>query len=1407
MSTDARVSEISQVFTGISGDLEGIPDTAVDAFFTSAPTNADQRKIDAIADQISYNALARMASCFRQWHNAADAAAGTNFWAVLAEHGCPYRSLVVALHSAAGSHKRGKSAEQGARSLAAATAYACMVQIPGNFNVVHAMAARASLNAFRGWVKYKQAPAARREREEASIWDDKRTAEQAPEFLVALERALRTAALSDDVVSYAVEVLLDATRCVYDNSAIETSVYRALAAPLQGPGRANIAWVQILRGLKDNILMSFSGFAAALKPRQLQRVRAMALDFVKSNARRDKSLERAVLVLVHHISYHCSDRADARASAVDAAVSLLLAFPSLVRARDFCTFVELLSRNARAGRRMLAVELAGRAVCEPSLFADAVTTAGDDRPFTPVNGASEGFAFPEEDTKQGEEAKTVESKAEADDVRTDDGDQTSAGDDAKTQSEEPMPARKQAYTLLAVIQARCSDKAANVRTSALNVLGRVIRATPSNVFLSTEFHKLFDGSEAQHVATTPAAETDKTSSFALFPMRPSSGRNPSKLACSPFTPQRKGVQQIVKLLQRRSADARPGVRKAAVGVLEALLTCDPETSGRAGSGLLSEGALQALYDSCMDASVSVRKQGMASLTALASCYPRDAVLRKIWLGAVLPLALDPEVTVQSLAMRHIREGILDPVVAAAPRRGSKAGEKADPDSPVWQTLEALDDSMLRYLQQALATMFAREETPRGFVPALQRSVSGGPRGVWVLLKEASKHCPKRIDARKSISQWTDLHSKRNELDGWDFAFAAATHVVANVAPFCAAPALIKVGRAMLQDLSGFRLPLRVCAATVRGLTQISNCVTATAGDAGPLESWEDKVIRACCATLKTRVQKGTTGASDKVVRALFSLGEVTIRRNPDQDEVKTASDAATLVQALAQPASGGGDTSVRAHAFTALGKLCLRSRKLTRATVPVFIRELRTGACPVVRNNVLVVLCDLCRTFTSSVDGQMDAVTACLRDENEVVRRHSLMILVQLLQEDYIKWKGSMFFRALRAVVDQDTGVRLYARGALTQLIVAKWPRQLHRHFVEALFYYNGCTKHRTYNKYGADEDRFAMTGPRGRAGRFQLYEYMLGFMQDEHKFNTTCKLCQDVLGAVVDGDLPLTGEGSDAVASVIKDALLILAGKSIKLRVTRAPAGDADVEDERAKKMRMARGKIMSKLVKKNAMENIVPLLIELKRQLERTRSPLLRFVMLYLQELLGDYRDEVDEILVADPQLAAEIKYDLARFAERESRVRSAQDMANIGSITTPITNMPAITPHKQPAPSMLDAKSPVASKPRPFSTPRLKEKKSAVAVSRAETKSRSPTVNLDVDVPRVHVFIPFNELSPNPQQPQASEALVSPNKTSKKRSAPSPAYNAVVEIPPASKAGKIDAAVARPRGKRTSRTANLR
>ncbi len=47
--------------------------------------------------------------------------------------------------------------------------------------------------------------------------------------------------------------------------------------------------------------------------------------------------------------------------------------------------------------------------------------------------------------------------------------------------------------------------------------------------------------------------------------------------------------------------------------------------------------------------------------------------------------------------------------------------------------------------------------------------------------------------------------------------------------------------------------------------------------------------------------------------------------------------------------------------------------------------------------------------------------------------------------------------------------------------------------------------------------------------------------------------------------------------------------------------------------------------MMKKNTVENIVPIIIALKNVFESKHSPLLRQLLLYLRELMRDYKDEV--------------------------------------------------------------------------------------------------------------------------------------------------------------------------------------
>lgn len=80
------------------------------------------------------------------------------------------------------------------------------------------------------------------------------------------------------------------------------------------------------------------------------------------------------------------------------------------------------------------------------------------------------------------------------------------------------------------------------------------------------------------------------------------------------------------------------------------------------------------------------------------------------------------------------------------------------------------------------------------------------------------------------------------------------------------------------------------------------------------------------------------------------------------------------------------------------GKLCLQHEELVQKYLPVFARELEVGTEVAVRNNVVVIMCDLCVRYTNIVDHYIPNISACLRDNEAVIREQTLVMLTNLLQ-------------------------------------------------------------------------------------------------------------------------------------------------------------------------------------------------------------------------------------------------------------------------------------------------------------------------------------------------------------------------------------------------------------------------
>lgn len=70
-----------------------------------------------------------------------------------------------------------------------------------------------------------------------------------------------------------------------------------------------------------------------------------------------------------------------------------------------------------------------------------------------------------------------------------------------------------------------------------------------------------------------------------------------------------------------------------------------------------------------------------------------------------------------------------------------------------------------------------------------------------------------------------------------------------------------------------------------------------------------------------------------------------------------------------------------------------------------------------------------------------------------------------------------------------------------------------------------------------------------------------------------------------------------------------------------------------------------------------MIPVVIALKNKLEAARSPLLRSLLMFLRELMRDYKAEVKDMLSADKKLASEVAFDLRRLEREEEEEAAAE------------------------------------------------------------------------------------------------------------------------------------------------------
>uniref|UniRef100_A0A672MDN0 Condensin-2 complex subunit D3 n=1 Tax=Sinocyclocheilus grahami TaxID=75366 RepID=A0A672MDN0_SINGR len=704
-------------------------------------------------------------------------------------------------------------------------------------------------------------------------------------------------------------------------------------------------------------------------------------------------------------------------------------------------------------------------------------------------------------------------------------------------------------------------------------------------------------------------------------------------------------EEAMTLFKKHVSDPKTNARKSALETVMSLLK----------HGVISCSAenLSILSDRCRDPAVSVKKKAMQCLIDLLAALPENREVQEAWLRGVLPAVMDSESSVQEKALECLDHVVIAHIKSQGKYQDSDASQKL-----AWELLGLLCEKcqdLNRYFSKAFSVWAPQQKFTPAFVNGLLSHTEGErAAAAWLLLAKIASCSPK-------LNYGTILDTWENIIRSPVVSVTMTGHILSVLGDIAS----------NLNDDTNTRI-VGKC-----GLSGLQNATDMIANKF--LNRFCGELVSVCESYLSGVIlqEKGAENINeDLLVKHLYTLGAASLHC-PSKVEKRIF----LLVQSVLTPSEQqpglsiqlfllGMDfkpnsmpTVVRAHAVITLGKLCLQHEELMLKYLPVFARELEVGTELAVRSNVVVVMCDLCVRYTNTVTRYISNISACLRDKDPIVREQTLIMLTNLLQEEYVKWKGALFFRFAIALVDPDPTIADLCEYCLVDLLLKKSPLMFSQHFIECIFHFNSYEKHKKYNKFPqteSEKSKFSLKGPQNKGKRFRIYRFLLKNFTDEKRFNITTKICQDILASFVDSELPLDSEGSEMLADIFD----ILSLKEMKLTAMSGPAaGEEPQEDEMAMAkavLQVAQKKLVSQVQKRNFVENVIPIIISLKKTLEEQHSPVLKHLMAYLQVTMQDYRSQVKELFAADEQLAAEVEYNLKQF-EKEKQQQEQQQMEN--------------------------------------------------------------------------------------------------------------------------------------------------
>ncbi|XP_027267513.1 condensin-2 complex subunit D3 isoform X1 [Cricetulus griseus] len=829
---------------------------------------------------------------------------------------------------------------------------------------------------------------------------------------------------------------------------------------------------------------------------------------------------------------------------------------------------------------------------------------------------------------------------------------------------------KHKFFVQEIIFDRCLDKAPTVRSKALSSFAHCLESSASStsesileIFISSA---LVSGIQSCSDTLQRTSVVSSSGNWHMTQINTDGGDEREQ----------SGERCFMAMLRKRIRDEKINVRKSALQVLVSILKhCDI---------LSMEKDLLILQDHCRDPAVSVRKQALQSLTELVTAQPTCVPVQKAWLMGVIPVVMDCESTVQEKALE-----CLDQLLLQNLKHHRKFHSEDRSQVLAWALLALLtteSQDLSRYLNKAFRIWSKKDKFSSTFINSvISHTDTEHSAPAWMLLSKITCSSPK-LDYTKIIESWEKLSSEKSPNSN---TLGYMLCVIGHIAKHLPRSTQDKIIGVVKGKLNRFQWSLELISSSVDTLQGLCRASAKTLLEEQELLKQVCGDVLSTCEHYLSNVLLKEDGAGnmneDLVVKCIFTIGDIAqlcpaivekriflliqsvLAASSHVDHLPSSQGTmdALANQLPFQVRSSTMPSVIRAHAIITLGKLCLQHEDLAKKSIPALVRELEVCEDVAVRNNVIIVMCDLCIRYTVMVDNYIPNISICLKDSDPFIRKQTLILLTNLLQEEYVKWKGCLFFRFVSTLVDPHPDIASLGEFCLAHLLLKRNPTMFFQHFIECIFHFNSYEKHGQYNKFSQTERGkrlFLLKGKTNKEKRMRIYKFLLEHFTDEQRFNVTSKICLSILACFTDGILPLDMEASE----LLSDTFDILSSKEIKLLAMRAQAcKDLLEEDDMALAnvvMQEAQMKIISQVQKRNFIENIIPIITSLKTVLEKNKIPALRELMNYLREVMQDYRDEIKDFFAVDKQLASELEYDMKKYNEQLAQEQALTAQADV-------------------------------------------------------------------------------------------------------------------------------------------------